>query len=173
MRHDLPVPVTCLDPHDWRILRDLRLASLEDSERWFASTAQAESLDSDVAWAERAAQLWGILTVDGVPCGLVRISEVDDDRPSDCWVTAWWIHPDHRGRGHARIMQNWLDDVSRDHHWAVQGLGVWPENDRAIAAYEGLGYRRHGEPKPSTRRVGQLYQEMLRTVPPRPGGHDG
>lgn len=164
--------MTRLLPHQWQILRDLRLASLADSEQWFASTVEAESQLTDEQWQERATEVWGLLILDA-PCGLVRISPVDDDRGSDCWITAWWIDPRCRGQGHAHRMQDWLDDTSRERQWRVQGLGVWPENTRAIAAYQRLGYIPLGEPKPSTRRPGQFYQEMLRRVPTTSGEHHG
>ncbi|NCX38309.1 MAG: acetyltransferase, partial [Actinobacteria bacterium] len=46
-----------------------------------------------------------------------------------------------------------------------QGLGVWPNNERAIRAYKKYGFYEGGEPRPSRSRPEQLYIPMFRHLP--------
>ncbi|MEY3374659.1 MAG: hypothetical protein RIT18_1290 [Actinomycetota bacterium] len=63
------------------------------------------------------------------------------------------------------LMIKELDAISREKGWSKQGLGVWPNNERAIRAYERLGFYKDGQPLQSRSRPGQLYQPMFRHLP--------
>jgi ribosomal protein S18 acetylase RimI-like enzyme len=67
--------------------------------------------------------------------------------------------------GIMEFMIDELDVISRDKGWSRQGLGVWPNNLRAIRAYERLGFYKVGEPLQSRSRPEQLYQPMFRHLP--------
>ncbi|NBU93841.1 MAG: acetyltransferase, partial [Actinobacteria bacterium] len=45
------------------------------------------------------------------------------------------------------------------------GLGVWPENERAIAAYLKLGFIKGEKPLPSRSRPDKMYLPMYRNLP--------
>ncbi len=61
-----------------------------------------------------------------------------------------------------RAMFEFLDNQGKERDWLVQGLGVWTDNNAAIAAYEKLGFVEMGGPQASTRQPGKFYQRMIR-----------
>jgi ribosomal protein S18 acetylase RimI-like enzyme len=60
-----------------------------------------------------------------------------------------------------------MDEQAEQRDWATQGLGVWVDNDIAIAAYEKLGFTQMGEKQESTRKPGLYYQRMIRNAAKR------
>jgi RimJ/RimL family protein N-acetyltransferase len=107
---------------------------------------------------------WFFTSIDGVDIGLIGVEKAAEDRGSDCWIFGWWIEQSFRGQGVAALMLNAIDKFCIENKWLKQGLGVWPENKRAIAAYLKLGFIAGGEPIPSRSKPGQLYLPMYRNL---------
>jgi RimJ/RimL family protein N-acetyltransferase len=107
---------------------------------------------------------WFFTSIDGVDIGLIGVEKAAKDRGSDCWISGWWIAQSFRGQGVAALMLNAIDKFCIENKWLKQGLGVWPENQRAIAAYLKLGFIAGGEPIPSRSKPGQLYLPMYRNL---------
>jgi hypothetical protein len=60
-----------------------------------------------------------------------------------------------------------LDEIDKfclKNNWLHQGLGVWPENQRAVAAYIKLGFVSGKDLIPSRSIPDQMYQPMYRQL---------
>ena len=107
---------------------------------------------------------WCFAVADGVDVGLLAVDRAEKDRNSDCWLSSWWIHQDHRGSGIPKLMLNWLEQLCIEKKWEKIGLGVWPDNLRAISAYKKLGFTEAEKLLPSRSIPGLMYLAMYRNV---------
>jgi predicted GNAT family acetyltransferase len=127
-----------LGPDDWADFRDIRLRSLADSPDAFGSTLEREQAFSEDDWRRR---LGGPVYV------------VDDPRPVSVGgifdnagtphVWGMWTDPDHRGRGHARMILGALIPPG-----SPAQLDVNVTNGDARAVYERYGFVGTGEVEP-------------------------
>lgn len=150
-----------IEPKDWERLRSIRLQALSESGHAFGGTLEAESAEDETAWrAKFEKNDYLIASVDGSDGAMLFIEILDGDFGATCWIGGCWSDPRFRGKGLMRAMFHFIDQQDKD--WKVQGLGVWTDNFRAIAAYEKLGFVRMGEDTESTRKPGMFYQRMIR-----------
>jgi ribosomal protein S18 acetylase RimI-like enzyme len=80
-------------------------------------------------------------------------------------MASWWLEEAYRGQGIPKIMLEWLDNLCISKGWKKQGLGVWPENERAIASYLKLGFVKGEKPLPIRSRPDKMYLPMYRNLP--------
>jgi len=147
-------------------LRNLRLRALSDAPYAFGADYKVESEKPIEYWQEYLEKTdWCFAVSDGVDVGLLAVDKVDADRNSDCWLASWWIEEAYRGQGIPKLMLQWLDNLCTSKGWKKQGLGVWPENERAIAAYLKLGFVKGVKPLPSRSRPDKMYLPMYRNLP--------
>ena len=161
----MPQTITCveLDADEWVRLRDIRLSALLDSPHAFGGTYEKESLLDEQQWRlDFAKQTHIIASVDGVDAAMMYVENLEGDFGATCWIGGCWSDPDFRGMGLMRAMFEFLDNQGKERNWSVQGLGVWTDNNAAIAAYEKLGFVEMGGPQASTRQPGKFYQRMIR-----------
>jgi RimJ/RimL family protein N-acetyltransferase len=146
-------------------LRALRLAALKDTPAAFGAKHEAEELKPKSEWRDRLKNTyWCFVVADGVDVGLLAVDKAEKDRNSDCWLSSWWIKDEFRGSGIPKLMLTWLEQLCRENNWKKIGLGVWPENIRAIAAYKKLGFTEAQELLPSRSIPGLMYLAMYRNV---------
>lgn len=151
---------------NWQELCDLRLRSLQDSPEWFAAKLEVERLKTPEEWkAELETAHWRLIQESNEAVGMMAVSPAEPIRGADCWLFGCWIAPDYRGRGIMGLIIEELDQICRIQGWTKQGLGVWPNNERAIRAYKRYGFYEGGEPRPSRSRPEQLYLPMFRQLP--------
>jgi RimJ/RimL family protein N-acetyltransferase len=132
-------------------LRNLRLAALKDAPYAFGAQYEVDKEKPISFWQQSIADTnWFFVATNGEDIGLIGVEVAGVDRGSDCWIFGWWIAPNYRGHGVTALKQ---------------GLGVWPENERAIAAYRKLGFTSGAGPIPSRSKPGQLYLPMYRNLP--------
>ena len=156
-----PAVVELLEPNDWLRLRSIRLEALADSEHAFGGTLEAESIEDETAWrAKFEKNDFLIASVDGVDGAMMYIEVLKGDFGATCWIGGCWSDPRFRGKGLMRAMFTYIDEQEKD--WKIQGLGVWTDNYKAIAAYEKLGFVKMGADTESTRKPGLFYQRMIR-----------
>jgi GNAT superfamily N-acetyltransferase len=156
-----PAVVELLEPNDWLRLRSIRLEALADSEHAFGGTLEAESIEDETAWrAKFEKNDFLIASVDGVDGAMMYIEVLKGDFGARCWIGGCWSDPRFRGKGLMRAMFTYIDEQEKD--WKIQGLGVWTDNYKAIAAYEKLGFVKMGADTESTRKPGLFYQRMIR-----------
>jgi ribosomal protein S18 acetylase RimI-like enzyme len=146
-------------------LRALRLAALKDTPDAFGAKYEDEAEKPILDWQNRLKNThWCFAVADGVDVGLLAVDRAEKDRNSDCWLSSWWIHQDHRGSGIPKLMLNWLEQLCIEKKWEKIGLGAWPDNLRAISAYKKLGFTEAEKLLPSRSIPGLMYLAMYRNV---------
>ena len=146
-------------------LKSLRLAALKDAPYAYGAVFEVDK-DKPISFWQQAltGSNWFFTSIDGVDIGLIGVEKAAEDRGSDCWIFGWWIAQSFRGQGVAALMLNAIDNFCIENKWQRQGLGVWPENQRAIAAYLKLGFIAGNKPIPSRSKPDQLYLPMYRNL---------
>jgi len=161
----MPQTITCVQLHsdEWARLRDIRLRALLDSPHAFGGTYENESNFDQSQWhIEFAKQTFLVASIDGMDGAMMYVENLEGDFGATCWIGGCWSDPDFRGMGLMKSMFAYVDKHAPTRDWLVQGLGVWTDNDLAIAAYEKLGFVEMGGPQPSNRQPGKFYQRMIR-----------
>ena len=132
---------------DWRELRSVRLAALEDSPQAFGSSlADEERLGQESwrVWARSAAVF--IAFGSGAPVGMVAAH--GGASPDERRLVALWVSPDHRRDGVASALIAHVEAWARAEGARRLTLWVTEGNKSARRAYEGHGFRVAGERKP-------------------------
>ena len=151
---------------NWEELRNLRLRALEESPEWFAAKIELESARNPEDWErELETAHWRLIADSNNTAGMMAVSKAEPLRDADCWLFGCWIAPEFRGQGLMKMIIDELDQICRTEGWVKQGLGVWPNNERAIRAYKKYGFYEGGEPRRSRSRPEQLYIPMFRHLP--------
>jgi ribosomal protein S18 acetylase RimI-like enzyme len=146
-------------------LRALRLAALKDTPDAFGAKYEDEAEKPILDWQNRLKNThWCFVVADGVDIGLLAVDRAEKDRNSDCWLSSWWIRDEFRGSGIPKLMLNWLEQLCIEKKWEKIGLGVWPDNLRAISAYKKLGFTEAEKLLPSRSIPGLMYLAMYRNV---------
>ena len=160
------IEIVTASSNDAKRLRDLRLRALADAPYAFGADYKVESEKPIEYWQDYLKNTdWCFAVIDGVDIGLLAVDKADADRNSDCWMASWWLEEAYRGQGIPKLMLGWLDQLCKNKGWSKQGLGVWPENERAIAAYLKLGFIKGPAPLPSRSRPDKMYLPMYRNLP--------
>ena len=155
--------VELLGPDQWHRLREIRLNSLKDSPDAFGGTIEAESKMEKEDWEVKFATLdFLIVSTDQVDIAIMSVEVLNGDHGATCWIGGCWSDPRYRGQGALRALFNFLDEQTDLKNWGRQGLGVWADNEDAIAAYKAIGFSEAGEKKPSERQPGRFYIHMVR-----------
>ena len=159
----MQVSVEELSPDEWARLRHLRIASLMESPDSYGADLETEEMLTEDEWRSRFETHDHLVAmIDGKDVGVLSVENLDGDFGATCWIGGCWVDPRFRGKGVMRALIGYLDDHSAERGWVVQGLGVFAENEAAIASYQHLGFVRQGELQPSRRRPDRLYQRMIR-----------
>jgi RimJ/RimL family protein N-acetyltransferase len=155
--------VDLLRPNDWQRYRAIRLRSLEINPEAFGGSFDAESQWSEVDWRTEMAKFVALVAVhDSADVAVMTVEVLDGDHGTTCWIGGCWSDPPVRGKGAFRALFTYVDAHAAEFGWRRQGLGVWRDNDAAIAAYKALGFDFAGEPMPSSRKPGLFYIHMIR-----------
>ncbi|RYG68585.1 GNAT family N-acetyltransferase [archaeon] len=153
----------------WQRLRDLRLRALQESPESFASTFEKESAYSEADWIDLLShESWLMLSINGRDVGIFAAKECDRsadwNKEVDCFIHSCWLDPLLRGKEVLPKMIKQLDSYCRSYGYHKLGLGVWPENTRAIRAYEKLGWEQRGGLIPSKKVPGRLFVAMFKDI---------
>jgi RimJ/RimL family protein N-acetyltransferase len=153
-------------PDDAVRLREIRLRALQDAPYAFGADLKVESEKPINYWENHLRISNWCLVEDGKKdIGLLEVSKAADDRSADCWLSSWWIDQNFRGQGVSKLMLQWLDQLCTDKGWHKQGLGVWPENEEAVAVYLKLGFIKGEKELQSRSRPEKMYLPMYRNLP--------
>lgn len=141
-------------PDDASVVKEVRLAALQDSPFAFGSTYAAEVVRSDeewLSWATRAAagdeRTMYLAWVDRRTAGIVGGYRPEHDLTAVELVSMWTAPHARRSGVGRRLVQAIID-------WAVEsrassvGLWVTRGNAPAQALYESLGFRETGDHQP-------------------------
>lgn len=79
-----------------------------------------------------------VLLADGEAVGMAALAEHDLDARPDLspWLAGVYVHPDHRGRGHAARLVAAVEDLARGHGWTA----LWLYTGTAEGLYGRLGW---------------------------------
>jgi ribosomal protein S18 acetylase RimI-like enzyme len=138
-------------PDDWRLVREVRLATLRTDPAAFGSTADDEAGRPEQDWRHRVEAFTWFLALDeavdeaageagGRPVGVVRTGTEDGAADGERMLASLWVAPGHRGTG---LVGRLVDAVAADARaagarWVT--LWVMRSNARARAAYARLGF---------------------------------
>jgi ribosomal protein S18 acetylase RimI-like enzyme len=137
-----------VEPDDWPIWRELRLAALAEAPYAFGSTLAewTGAGDREERWRARL-EIPGardvVVLLDGLPVGMA--SGVPADEGTSVELISMWVGPVARGRGVGDLL------IAAVEGWAVERqartlrLSVMPDNGTAIALYERHGFADTGE----------------------------
>jgi GNAT superfamily N-acetyltransferase len=135
-------------PDDWAILRDIRLAALQDAPQAFGSTYQREARFTEAQWRgrinDRAVTFFAHLDEDPAPAGIAGVW-VDDGAAE---LVSMWVRPAARGRGVGAALVTAAADwaKARDHDTLL--LWVTELNAPARWLYERCGFTPSGDRQP-------------------------
>jgi len=144
-----------LGPDDWEDFRDIRLRSLADSPDAFGSTLEREQGFSEAEWRRRLA---GPVYVVDDPRPVAVGGIFDNGGTPHVW--GMWTDPDHRGRGHARVVLDALIPAG-----TRAQLDVNITNGGARAVYERYGFVGTGQVEP-LRPGSAMRIELMVLTPP-------
>ena len=159
----IQIVVELLSADQWQRAKSLRLASLSDSPHAIGGDLETESAQSESEWRANFEKLhYLVASVEGVDGAIMTIENLAGDFGAKAWIGGCWSSPQYRGVGLLKAMMKYVDKHAQEKGWQRHGLGVWEDNQPAIAVYERLGFVAMGEPKPSTRVADKFYIRMIR-----------
>ena len=135
-----------LEPHEWALIRELRLRALADSPDAFARTLAEALGENDAYWVKLAGsvtqpdgQVMLVAELDGRPVGLA-FGLFDRERASTGHVAGMWVDPEARGRGVGRALLESVIAWARSR--ALDRLELWVTKGNVAAArlYERAGF---------------------------------
>ena len=135
-----------LEPHEWALIRELRLRALADSPDAFARTLAEALGENDAYWVRLAGsvtkpggQVMRIAEVDGRPVGLA-FGLFDKERTATGHVAGMWVEPQARGRGVGLALLESVIAWGRAR--ALDRLELWVTkgNVTAMRLYERAGF---------------------------------
>jgi ribosomal protein S18 acetylase RimI-like enzyme len=135
---------------EWDVLRDVRLAALNEAPYAFSSTYVREASFTEEQWRGRLAS-WGVLffafageLADGEPAGLAGVWE--EDGAAD--LVSMWVRPVARGMGVGEELVTAAADWAKARDYDTLHLWVTESNAPARKLYERCGFTPTGEQQP-------------------------
>jgi len=125
---------------DWMLLKQVRLAALQDSPTAFGVSYQAAAHYSDQQWQDRASstgtQFW-LAFKDQQPVGMIGAAVSGTNRYN---LIGMWVAPEARGSGVAAKLVDAVKSCGRDKGHKCVYLDVAPQNARAAHFYLKQGF---------------------------------
>ena len=146
MAMDASVRVRPFAPEEWTVLREVRLAALQDSPDAFYSTYEDTKDRPEASW--RAWPSCGValgVWLDGEPVGMVGVATMAET-PRDADLFAMWVAPAARGTGAADLLVRGAIDWAERQGCTTVSLEVAPGNERAERLYARHRFVRSEEP---------------------------
>jgi GNAT superfamily N-acetyltransferase len=138
--------IRALSPDGWRVLREVRLASLEDSPDAFTSSYEREFAFNEMTWRDRTATCrWFVAFDEDEPIGIAGCVAGWSGDTTKRELVGMWVAPSHRQRGVARDLLDHVAEWARSDGASMLNLGVKLENAEARAAYLKMGMHPSGE----------------------------
>lgn len=158
---DAAVTVRALEPDDWQVYREIRLAMLRDEPDAFASRYE-DALDRDEAtWRQILTDCDHFLAEhEGAPVGGAGLVEHE----GDLHLIGMYVVPVHRGGPAAALLVRAVVDRARERGGSRVLLDVVLGNDRARRFYERCGFVPTGRTQVVPGRVSDLEAQMSLTL---------
>jgi GNAT superfamily N-acetyltransferase len=156
---------------EWRVLRSVRLAALEEAPEAFSETLAEARAASDDFWqgrTERGARgetsFCAITSDAGQPIGMA-VGIVEQGDINNAYLAAMWVAPEYRGTGAAKALVNSVSGWAASRGATILFAGVREGNVRAAAFYRKVGFVLHTgavPDHPTTNGCGLLLSKMLK-----------
>jgi ribosomal protein S18 acetylase RimI-like enzyme len=161
----LHVEIREIGADGWQVMRDIRLAALQDAPDAFASTYEREVAFAEADWLRWISRGDSFLAyareLGTAPVGLVSGYEAG---PGTIELISMWVSPSARGRGIGQALvaavvgRAEVKDMSRVHLWVTES------NRHARLLYERCGFQPTGERQPLPSNVQVTEIAMARSV---------
>jgi GNAT superfamily N-acetyltransferase len=163
------VSIDRIKPGEWKLLRDIRLRSLEDSPEAFGQRLDEALAMADNEWRSIARtsaagnrRIWLLARNEtGEPIGVVQARRRS---PGDCLLFSMWVAPDARRLGVGRLLVDAIQDWGES--WGAERVVLWvlAANEPALRFYERLGFSllNEGADAESGRHYGAFAMERTR-----------
>ena len=136
-----PKPVGFLEVADWRFLRAMRLAALQDAPEAFVTTYAVERRRRRREWADLLRRSrWVAAYHDEKIVGVACLPAPDEEGPRKRFIESVWVMPGLRRRGLVRLMLKELEGRARREGAEALQLWVLDTNESAADAYLKLGF---------------------------------
>lgn len=146
------VTVTTVEPHEWRLVKDLRLRALAESPHSFGSSLQQEVAYGEDDWkALMARGRWFHATAGGASIGMTAVLTNELRRGGNAHMISFWVDPANRGSGTASALLDAAREAARAIGAAKLVLWVADESRAARRFYTRMGFLAtgHRQPLPS------------------------
>jgi RimJ/RimL family protein N-acetyltransferase len=140
MTADGSLQVRPFRPDEWAVLRDVRLAALQDAPDAFYSTYEDTKDRPEASW--RAWPSRGVAMgawVDEKPVGMVGVATTEE-APAEADLFAMWVAPTACGSGAADLLVRRAVDWAAEQGCTSVSLEVAPGNQRAERVYARHGF---------------------------------
>lgn len=140
----MTVVIRRIQPSEWPVLRELRLASLADSPEAFGQRLESAIQQPDDEWQATARasasgdrRTWLIAWEGDRAIGLVQGRRRP---PEDCLLFSMWVAPAGRRGGTGRALVDAIDAWGDE--WGARRVVLWviAGNDGAIEFYRRIGF---------------------------------
>ena len=142
--------ISPLLPHQWPVLKSVRLQALADAPEAFSTTLAQASAYTEREWQERARRFAAdppatarIAYWDGSPCGMICCYITEPGTAGGvpmAGMTSFWVAPEQRGSGIGRALVTAIVEWVREQGLDALYADVTQANTGAIAFYERLGF---------------------------------
>jgi len=164
----MPSQVGRIQPEEWQVYRQVRLAALAEAPYAFMSTLEREKAFGEDAWRQRLASPTAATFIawrDGEPTGTAT-GKLDDPADEYAVPGAWqlvgmWVDPSARGTGIAGELVEAVAKHARALGAASLVLWVTEINDRARAFYRKLGFVPTGARQPVRPEEPEHWEEQM------------
>jgi GNAT superfamily N-acetyltransferase len=161
------IEIRRIEPDEWKLLREVRLAALADAPSAFGSTYAREVEFAEDVWRDRIANSAFFFALDGAePVGLAAGRRDPAAPPAQRELVSMWVCRSARGR---QIAGRLVEAVAA---WAgadgARELTLWVviDNGTARRAYERLGFVANGIRQPVLPdEPDRVEEQMLLTLP--------
>lgn len=141
--------VRALTEQDWPLMRDVRLAALQDAPHAFGSTYAREVAFTEQQWrarfSDRAVTYFGYLPSCPEPAGLAGVY-IEEDGSAE--LVSMWVRPAARGQQVGQALVKAAAAWTRAHDYRRLSLWVTESNGPARRLYERCGFTATGEAQP-------------------------
>jgi RimJ/RimL family protein N-acetyltransferase len=148
------IEIRQINPDEWQLLRQVRLAAVTDSPHAFAESLEETVQMPDSLWQQRTCNgaegkisFCAVALDESTPIG-IAVGLTDAENASRTYLVSMWVAPPHRG---TTVALSLLQEVIT---WAtllgaeVIIAGVKPGNNRAEAFYKKCGFEVYNGAKP-------------------------